>query len=455
MSKGVTSMGEHDHSNGVSECKVCQEEARRHFERGVVDDGPWDGPAAMGRCAASSNPAESYAAICAGRIEGDPKRGRSWAFPHHARVGAAPNEMAVVDALNRLKRTPGITNRSAAEKHLQAHMKAIREGRQEHHHDEPHDEPVPEEPARHEDIHQQIEQMITDRADGSQEEAPVMCGRNEPCLPKAKDNLYRAVFPGMAVRKVDSPNGSDPAGSEPNVTEKKTPAPGFTGDELHGHFAVFNQWTEIDSIFEGRFLECVAPGACTKTFKENKDRMRCLFQHGRDYRIGDKPLGPIDEVREDDVGAAYKVPLLDTAYNHELIPGLREGLYGASFRFRVTREELVEKPEKSARNPEGIPERTIKEMEVKEFGPVTFPAYQGATAGVRSITDEMILGDYMRDPDKLREIIRSLPGLSTKDAISQVNRDQSSEPPTTEEPKLPELVVQRNPNKKRRHASNQ
>jgi hypothetical protein len=31
-----------------------------------------------------------------------------------------------------------------------------------------------------------------------------------------------------------------------------------------------------------------------------------------------------------------------------------------------------------------LPERTIKELRLFEFGPVTFPAYQSATAGVRS-----------------------------------------------------------------------
>jgi hypothetical protein len=34
-----------------------------------------------------------------------------------------------------------------------------------------------------------------------------------------------------------------------------------------------------------------------------------------------------------------------------------------------------------------MPERTLKEVRVPEFGPVTFPAYVDATAGVRSLTD--------------------------------------------------------------------
>jgi len=58
---------------------------------------------------------------------------------------------------------------------------------------------------------------------------------------------------------------------------------------LRGHFAVFDEWTEINSLFEGRFLERFAPGAFQKTLRENK-RLRVLFQHGHDPELGDKPI---------------------------------------------------------------------------------------------------------------------------------------------------------------------
>jgi len=156
---------------------------------------------------------------------------------------------------------------------------------------------------------------------------------------------------------------------------------------LYGHFAVFNRWTEINSWIEGRFMERIAPGAFRKTMRENRQRIRALFQHGRDATVGDKPLGPIETLREDETGGYYEVPLLDTAYNRELLPGLQAGLYGASFRMTVIREEIDEEPAESETNPRALPERTIKEIRLHEFGPVTFPAYEGATAGVRSLTD--------------------------------------------------------------------
>jgi HK97 family phage prohead protease len=158
--------------------------------------------------------------------------------------------------------------------------------------------------------------------------------------------------------------------------------------KMVGHFARFNEWTEIDSVFEGNFMERVAPGAFKKTIAENGKRMRVLFQHGMDPQIGDKPLGSIDVLKEDSQGPRYEVTLLDAPYVRDnILPGLRANLYGSSFRFSVQREEFNRDASASDYNPKGLPERTLKEVAVREFGPVTFPAYAGATAGVRSLTD--------------------------------------------------------------------
>jgi phage head maturation protease len=163
---------------------------------------------------------------------------------------------------------------------------------------------------------------------------------------------------------------------------------GDTGDTasaaeptLYGHFAVFNEWTEIDSMFEGHFLERIAPGAFKKTFREQTPKV--TFQHGHDPFLGDKILGKTDVLEEDAIGARYEVPLF-RGLPELLMDGLRADQYGASFRFRTMREEFVDEPDPSEDNPRGLPERTLKELHVPEFGPVTFPAYPSATAGVRS-----------------------------------------------------------------------
>jgi phage head maturation protease len=196
---------------------------------------------------------------------------------------------------------------------------------------------------------------------------------SEASLPPPIDNLFRAIRPDLHPVEVRSEDGSPPV--------------------LFGHFARFNEWTEIHSIFEGDFLERILPGAFEETFEENRDTIRPTFQHGRDPELGDKVLGPIQELREDDVGPYYEVPLFE-GIPPLVMSGLRAGAYGASYRFRITAEDFDKKPEKSEHNPDKLPERTIRKVEVMEFGPVTWPADKGATAGVRSLTDWFIAEQY-------------------------------------------------------------
>jgi HK97 family phage prohead protease len=171
------------------------------------------------------------------------------------------------------------------------------------------------------------------------------------------------------IRMVDLPAA--------NVEFRDTPD-GPTLGTLHGYMAVFNQWTEIDS-WEGKFKERIAPGAFKKTLSEFGDRVKILFNHGFDPSIGDKPLGKPRTLKEDDKGLYVEVPLDDTSYNRDLVASVRSGaLDGMSFRFSVSRETW-DKEDSS------LPERTIGEVaRLYEGGPVTFPAYEATTAGVRA-----------------------------------------------------------------------
>ena len=182
---------------------------------------------------------------------------------------------------------------------------------------------------------------------------------------------------------------------------------------MEGHFSVFDDWYEINSAFEGQFIERIAPGAFKKTFKDDAsrknagDKIKCILEHGHDYTVGDKPLGVPRSLSEDGTGAAYEVPLLDTSYVRDLVPALEAGAYGASFRFRVMIDEWNEQPERSDYNPQGIPERTIREVRVMEFGPTMFPASAGASSGLRSTTDEYYQAVRSRKPEDFDAALRS------------------------------------------------
>ncbi len=142
---------------------------------------------------------------------------------------------------------------------------------------------------------------------------------------------------------------------------------------------------EIRARWEGRFLERVAPGALDKTLAERGDKIKVLFNHGFDPQIGDKPLGKPEVMEPRTAGLWTETPLADTSYNKDIRALLASGAVdGMSFRFSVKREDINVPDEASDDNPDRLEERTIRELKLFEFGPVTFPAYEATTAGVRA-----------------------------------------------------------------------
>src|SRR6185436_13902963 len=121
-----------------------------------------------------------------------------------------------------------------------------------------------------------------------------------------RENLIRATFPAnIEVRQEQAEDGSIGI--------------------LDLQFARYNEWTEINSSFEGNFMERNASKAFAKTIQENSGNMRSLFNHGKDPHIGDKVLGPIQDIKDTEQGPRARVPLFDTSYNRDLLPGLKAG----------------------------------------------------------------------------------------------------------------------------------
>jgi phage head maturation protease len=234
---------------------------------------------------------------------------------------------------------------------------------------------------------------------------------NESSLPR--EDLRREIsseLATIAVRDAMGPNGT---GTIPTIA---------------GHFARFNEWTEIDSFFEGRFMERVLPGAFFDSFERRTPKI--TFNHGRDPSLGDKVLGSPVTVGEDELGGTYEAPLFP-GVDPLLVDGLRAGAYGSSFRFSVDEEDVIRKPERSDHNPEGLPERSIVKASVYELGPVTFPAYAGATAGIRSITDE-----FRSASETIAEMVRTRPG----DLARMIEKELGTEEQPREEQPPPPAV---------------
>jgi hypothetical protein len=189
-------------------------------------------------------------------------------------------------------------------------------------------------------------------------------------------------------------------------------------------FSPFDTWYEINSFWEGRFLERTMPGAFVKTAKEAQRgdgtfSTKVLFNHGMDMHIGDKLLTVptrFEEVNADGYhGPLIEGPLHDTSFNRDLLPGLRADGYGSSFMFNVIREDWNNEPGTSDHNPEGIPERTVSEVRTFEAGPVTWPASPTASAGMRGRcgTDAWMERLAQRSHERYTDLLRSYEAART------------------------------------------
>jgi HK97 family phage prohead protease len=177
------------------------------------------------------------------------------------------------------------------------------------------------------------------------------------------------------------------------------------GPVLAGRMVPYGQWTEINSRIEGHFMERFAPGSLQKTMRERAQRIRVLFNHGKDF-LGEQAIAEFSNYEDREDGCYYEAELLRSVPDL-LVEGLRRGLYGSSVKFRPVKGDRVRLPKRSEHNPEGIEERTYREAYVKEFSVVTFPAFEGATAGIRSLTDEVAARELLRDPVALLEVINT------------------------------------------------
>lgn len=142
-----------------------------------------------------------------------------------------------------------------------------------------------------------------------------------------------------------------------------------------GHAAVFGKLSQN----LGGFVERVAPGAFTKTIDEQD--IRALFNHHEDHVLGRLGAGTL-RMTEDDDGLSYEIDLPDTTIGRDVATLLARGdVSGSSFGFRVIEDEWGE-------TEQGFPLRTLKQVSLRDVGPVTFPAYTDSKAALRSLAEK-------------------------------------------------------------------
>jgi HK97 family phage prohead protease len=250
------------------------------------------------------------------------------------------------------------------------------------------------------------------------------------------------VLPTLAdltiVRHVLTPVGlraDDETGGQDEAAEERSDSLGT----MEVRYSRFGVWYEVNSWWEGRFLERVQKGAFKRTLAQHNDansshNIKTLFNHGMDFHIGDKLLGDITSAKEESDSPVHLVNLWDTSYNRDLLPGLRRGAYGSSFMFVVAKDAWDHEPESSDHNPEGLPERTITETRTYEAGPVTWPANPEATSGMRCLsgTDAYYESLAQREPSTVERARARVTALRSAGRLAGYGAPPAVDSPKTE-----------------------
>jgi len=141
--------------------------------------------------------------------------------------------------------------------------------------------------------------------------------------------------------------------------------------KMYGHAAMFNSLSED----LGGFRESIAPGAFAKSL-ESAD-IRALFNHDSNIVLGRNKAGTL-RLSEDASGLAIEIDPPDTQAARDLMVSLQRGdINQMSFGFRT----ITDKWEK--RDGEWL--RTLREVELFDVSPVTYPAYAATDIAVRSM----------------------------------------------------------------------
>ena len=129
----------------------------------------------------------------------------------------------------------------------------------------------------------------------------------------------------------------------------------------------------------GGFVESVEPTAFNQTIKEAD--IRALFNHDVNQVLGRLASDTL-RLTVDEIGLRYEIDMPDTALGRDLTVLMARGdINGSSFGFRVIDDAWGE-------TTDGFPQRSLKQVALRDVGPVTFPAYTSSDVALRSLAEE-------------------------------------------------------------------
>lgn len=127
-------------------------------------------------------------------------------------------------------------------------------------------------------------------------------------------------------------------------------------------------------------VERIDRGAFDRALKE--DDIRGLKNHDPNLLLGRSTAGTMN-LTVDDIGLRYEITPGDTQASRDTTAEIKRGdLSGSSFSFIIPEGGDDWSEQKTAEGAK-IHIRTLRELQVFDVGPVTFPAYSATTTGVR------------------------------------------------------------------------
>jgi len=152
---------------------------------------------------------------------------------------------------------------------------------------------------------------------------------------------------------------------------------------IHGIAAVYYDGTERTEyeLWPGA-RERIMPGAFRRAIADGAD-VRALFNHNEDNILGRTTAGTL-QLSLSDTGLAYEIELPETTVGRDLGESISRGdVTGSSFGFIVRKDAWT----KEGDGEDETEIREIHDVELIDVGPVTFPAYEATTAGIRGDVD--------------------------------------------------------------------
>lgn len=156
------------------------------------------------------------------------------------------------------------------------------------------------------------------------------------------------------------------------------------GRTLHGHAAVFGEQTFKT---ESRRAEMIASTAFDRVLKDPATDVVGLLNHDPNMILGRQQSGTL-RIGTDSEGLAFELDLPDTTVGNDVRELAERGdLSGASFGFLPDAFEF-----------RGGAQVHTSVKFLRDIGPVTFPAYEGADTAVRS--------EFEQEPNHRSQLIR-------------------------------------------------